>query len=233
MKMLSIATRKIAGIRAFAFRLLLVIMISGLVTVTTRAANDTILYRLDDMGIVPNTGADMTPLFARAMERIKANQKKGIPVSVKMKPGRYNFFPQNAIRKKLFISNHDQDNPKTIGLAFEGLENITFDGGMSDLIFHGRMLPVSMEQVKNFKLRNLRIDFDLPHICQAEILENDTVNNIITLKTSDWVKYKIRDSIFYNQGSDWELNPSSGIAFDKTTRHIVYNTSDVSVALKK
>ncbi len=233
MKILSIAKCKIAEERAFAFRLLLVIMISGLVTVTTRAANDTMMYRLDDMGIVPNTGADMTPLFARAIARIKANQKKDVPVSIKMKAGRYNFFPQHAIRKKLFISNHDQDNPKTIGLAFEGLENITFDGGMADLIFHGRMLPVSMEQVKNFKLKNLRIDFDLPHICQAEILENDSVNNIITLKTSDWVKYKIRDSVFYNQGSDWELNPSSGIAFDKTTRHIVYNTSDLSVALKK
>ncbi|MCH5598262.1 alpha-1,3-galactosidase-related protein [Niabella ginsengisoli] len=106
------------------------------------------------------------------------------------------------------------------------------DGKGADFIFHGRMLPLVIESVENFSIKNIHIDFDKPQISQVEIIDNDTTNGVITFQTAPWVKYEIRDSVFYNQGLGWENNPSSCIAFDKKTRHILYNTSDVRVSAR-
>lgn len=41
-----------------------------------------------------------------------------------------------------------------------------------------------------------------------------------------------KDSIFETYGEGWKLRPSSGIAFEKDTRHVVYNTSDLFYSTK-
>lgn len=195
--------------------------------------NDTIVYQVQQFGIKPNSHEDITPLFADALAKIKNERKSKKPIIIVFDQGRYDFYPQKAIKRELFISNHDQDNPKTIGLLFEEIDNITIDARGADFIFHGRILPIAIINAANFTLKNLHIDFELPQICQASILMNDTTNGIITLKTAPWVKYKIEDSVFYNMGEGWQMNPSSGIAFEGNTKHIVYNTSDLHIPLKK
>ena len=41
-----------------------------------------------------------------------------------------------------------------------------------------------------------------------------------------------KDSIFESYGNGWTAQPSTGIAFEEETRHIVYNTSDLSFSTK-
>lgn len=224
-------------LRAFTNRRLLLFYIvwvaSFIASPGATAANDTAYYRLASMGIKPNTGQDITPALNRVIARIKTTRKPGRPVSIVFERGRYDFFPAMAIQKNLFISNHDQTNPKTIGALFENMEHVLVEGNGADWVFHGRMLPLAVESCRNFTVKNIHIDFERPHICQVEILSNDTIRKEITFKTAPWVQYGIRDSVFYNKGEGWELNPSSGIVFEKATRHIVYNTSDVRVPLRK
>ncbi|KKX51547.1 hypothetical protein [Sphingobacterium sp. IITKGP-BTPF85] len=91
------------------------------------------------------------------------------------------------------------------------------------------MLPLSLVENQNLSLKNLHIDFEQPQICQVKILENDTQAGTITYQTAPWVTYTIKDSTFYNTGEGWEMKPTSGIAFEEKTKHIVYNTSDIAV----
>ncbi|MGJ7032550.1 alpha-1,3-galactosidase-related protein [Niabella hirudinis] len=196
------------------------------------ASNDTSYYHLASMGIKPNTGLDVTAALNRLIVKIKTERRPGRPVAIIFEPGRYDFFPEKAIRKPLYISNHDQTNPKTIGLLFENMDHLLINGNGADWMFHGRMLPLAVENCRRFSVKNVHIDFDKPQICQVEIISNDTINKAITFKTAPWVQYEIRDSVFYNKGEDWELNPTSGIAFEKNTRHIVYNTGDLRVPLR-
>ena len=72
------------------------------------------------------------------------------------------FIPIARRSVSICISNHDQMNPKKVGLPFEGMKNMVFDGQGSELIFHGRMLPVSLLDSRNCVLKNFSIDFKHP-----------------------------------------------------------------------
>ncbi len=105
------------------------------------------------------------------------------------------------------------------------MKNVIFDGQGSELVFHGRMLPVSLVGSENCTLKNFSIDFANPHISQVKVLENDTVGGLITYEVAPWVEYEIRDSNFVAKGkvgnmslpgasllkeiqSDWSIPPA-------------------------
>jgi hypothetical protein len=212
-------------------RLLLIVICFSFLTLQAHA--NLKVYNLSDLGIVPNTGRDMSVLVNVAIKKIVHENGTNSQLLIKFKKGRYDFYPENAVKKNYYISNHDQDNPKTVGLALENYNNLTIDGQGSELIFHGRMLPISLIENENITLKNLHIDFQQPQICQVEVLSNDIDKGIITFKTAPWVTYTIKDSVFYNTGNGWELNPTAGIVFEKDSKRIVYNTSDIAVGTKK
>ena len=86
-------------------------------------------------------------------------------------PGRYDFYPDKAIKRELFISNHDQTNPRTVGLMLDSLHNVTIDGAGSDFVFHGRMLPVAAVGCTGLTLTDFTIDFENPQIAQVRITD--------------------------------------------------------------
>ena len=187
------------------------------------------IYDLSKYGVKPNTGENFSLTINKIFKEIVADAGKDSSIVIKFKKGRYDFHSEGALKKEYYISNHDQDNPKTVAIALEDYHNITIDGQGSDFIFHGRLLPISLINNKNLTLKNIHIDFEQPQICQVKILENNIAAGTITYQTAPWVTYKIKDGKFYNTGEGWEMQPSAGIAFDEKTKHIVYNTSDIGV----
>ena len=131
-------------------------------------------YDLSSYGLKPDTGANASPLMAKALQQIVAESNSDT-VRIFLPKGRYDFYPTGSSEREYFISNHDQDNPKQVGLAFENMKNVVFDGQGSELVFHGRMLPVSLVGSDNCTLKNFSIDFANPHISQVKVLENDTL----------------------------------------------------------
>lgn len=190
------------------------------------------VYDLSDYGLKPDSGENASPLVAKALQAIAA-ESKGNRVTILLPKGRYDFYPEGASEREYYISNHDQDNPKMVGLPFEQMQNMLFDGQGSEFIFHGRMLPVSLVGSDNCTLKNFSIDFANPHISQVKILKNDTINGLITYEVAPWVQYEIRDSNFVAKGEGWEHIPGSGIAFEGATKRLVYTTSDIAVATRR
>lgn len=189
-------------------------------------------YNLADYGLKPDTKENASPLFAKALQEI-ASAGNTDSIVIVLPEGRYDFYPEGATEREYFISNHDQDNPKSVGLAFEHMKHVVFDGQGSELVFHGRMLPVSLVHSENCTLKNFSIDFENPHISQVKILENDTVAGMITYEVAPWVQYEIRDSAFVAKGEGWEHTPAWGIAFEGDTKRLVYTTSDIAVGTRK
>lgn len=190
-------------------------------------------YNLADYGLKPDSKENASPLMAKALQEIAAKCDGEKTIRVSLPRGRYDFYPSDAAQRVYYISNHDQDNPKLVGLPFENMQNVVFDGNGSELVFHGRMLPVSLINSRNCTLKNFSIDFENPHISQVKVLENDTVNGSITYEVAPWVKYEIRDSSFVAKGEGWEHVPAWGIAFEGDTKRLVYHTSDIGVGTRK
>lgn len=153
-------------------------------------------YHLRNYGLQPGSDRNTTSVLAAALQRIIAENPTDSRYVIKFPKGKYNFFPTQEMEKVYYISNHDQDNPKNVGIAIEGMKNIVFDGQGSEFIFHGRMLPLSIVDCKNCTFKNFSIDFANPHITQFKIVANDPEAKKITLEVAPWVKYKIENGVF-------------------------------------
>lgn len=155
-------------------------------------------------------------------------------LTIRLQNARYDFHPEQGLERELYISNHDQPNPRAVGIAIEGASNVTIDGNGADLIFHGRMIPMIITDSRNCSVRNLSIDFENPHIAQIEVVENDTVNGTITYRPAPWVRYEVTaDSSFMACGDGWSHVPVAGIAFESENGRVVYRTADIWVGTRK
>lgn len=185
------------------------------------------VYNVSDYGLRPDSKKNASPVVQKVIARIQAECKDGEAVILRFEEGRYNFHEKGCAEREYYISNHDQTNPKKVGLALEDMKNLTVDGQGAELIFHGRMLPVSLLRSENCTLKNLHIDFENPHISQVKVIENDPQKGIV-FEPAQWVKYRItKDGFFETFGDGWTMRHNYGIAFEGDTKHLVYNTSDV------
>lgn len=184
------------------------------------------VIQMKDYGVKPSQ-ENLSQKLQDALLAIHAKVKKSDRVVLKFERGEYHFHEEGSFTKEYFISNHDQDNPKHVAFALEGWNNLVLDGGGSDFLFHGQMIPVSLIDSKNVVLKNFSIDFVTPHITQVEIITSDP-NEGVAFKTAPWTNTRIsKAGTLEAYGEGWIAHPSVGIAFEKDTRHIVYNTSDL------
>lgn len=178
-----------------------------------------------EYGIRPNQNKNVSAKVTRALADIQ-RRYPDTPVTITFEPGRYDFHPKGSSVKEYYISNHDQDNPKNVGIVIENWNNVTINAVGADLIFHGRMLPVAVTGSANCTLTGFSIDFSQPHITQVEILANEPDG--ITIRVAPWSKSEVdKKGGFTAQGEGWSLAPRGGIAFDEKTRHLIYRTSDL------
>ena len=191
------------------------------------------VYKLSDFGVYPNTGEDMTAQIASVIATIQETQK-GAPATLLFDAGDYDFYPEYAMEKEYYISNHDQDNPKKVALVLENLSNLTIDGQGANIYMNGRMLPVAMVNCENCTIKNLSIDTRTPQITQATVVENNIEEGTILYRLDSNCKYRIdSDGRLITYGENWEVHPVAGISFEDNTGHIVYQTSDISVGTNK
>ncbi len=190
-------------------------------------------YDLRKYGLKANTRENSSLLLSAAIKKIVAEHQSDTPIVLRFPKGTYHFYPTTELEREYYISNHDQNNPKSVGIVLEKLKNIEVDGNGSDFIFHGRMLPLSIAYCENCTFKNFSVDFENPHITQMKVVKNDPEASQITFEVAPWVQYKVENGTFIAYGEGWQHTPQACIAFDGTTRHLVYNTSDLGVYFKQ
>lgn len=194
------------------------------------AAGAQTTVKMSDYGIKPGKG-DVAGRIAKALTDIAKKTGKS-DVTLVFEPGTYNFYPEKAASKTYFISNHDQPNPKAVGIDLDGWTNLTIEGNGADFMFHGRMLPVALVNSRSCTLRGFSIDFAIPHITQATVVE--MTDSGMVFRPEPWTKCRVdKSGRFIASGHGWENTPSSAIAFDPDTRQIIYRTSDIYCPLDK
>ena len=190
------------------------------------------VYNMSDFGLKPNSNKNASPYVQKALNKIKKECANGEAAVLKFQAGKYQFHEKGAAVREYYISNHDQVNPKNVGIAIEDMKNLTIEGQGADLIFHGRMIPISMLRSENCAIQNLHVDFANPHIAQVKVVENSAERGIV-FEPAPWVKYRITtDSIFEAYGDGWTQRHSWGIAFEEKTKRVLYNTSDIGTPTK-
>ncbi len=171
-----------------------------------------------------------SPVIKKQIEQLHNEQK--MIKEIKLKKNVYHFFPDGSFEKELYISNHDQDNPKKVAFYFENLKNLIIDGNGSEFVFHGTMIPFVMKNCENVTLKNFSIDFELPHLRQLTVLSVDKQNDISTVQIEPKENYEIKDEKLFIKVDDYQYTPQWVMAF-RNDKRLSYKRADVDFVTKK
>lgn len=190
------------------------------------------IYEMSRFGLTANNGTNCSPLLQKALSVIQSECSGKDAIILRFTPGRYDFHEEGAASREYYISNHDQANPKKVGMVLENLKNLTIDGQGASFVFHGRMLPLALLHSENCTLKNFSIDFETPHIAQIKVIANSAEDGL-TFEVAPWVKYRINENgMFETFGEGWTATQGTGIAFEGDRKHLVYRTSDLGYNTK-
>lgn len=165
-----------------------------------------------------DSGADIT-LLIKSLKSGKTNY-------LKIPKGTYHFNEKEGIVRELYISNHDQDNPKSVGIVLENLSNLTIDGQGSAFVFHGRMIPIVMINCKNITLKNFTVDFELPAIRQIKVVKVDKDANEMLATFDAESGYEIRNNKLAILGEGYSYLPPVVLGFSENKR-LAYKRADL------
>ena len=81
------------------------------------------VYDVADYGVKID-GKNVSSAIVKLMDRVKREQREGDSIVIRFHKGVYNFHEKGAASRVYYISNHDQDNPKKLGIPMEGLKHL-------------------------------------------------------------------------------------------------------------
>lgn len=109
--------------------------------------------------------------------------------------GKYEFFDDLAAETVLCVSNHDIYGIKRVAFLIDEMDDFCIDGGGSEFIFHGSLVPFAIKNSKNITLKNFSVDID-------EVMTLDTLVTAVTdeyfevLVVND-EKYCVEENMLY------------------------------------
>lgn len=171
---------------------------------------------------------DYSTIIISVLDSLKSNKQ----VKIMFEKGKYSFYPEKVCSKKLIISNNDS-GIKQIVFDITEFNNIEIDGGGSDFIFFGKIIPFHICKTTNIKLQNFSIFWDSPFVLEGMVINNDSTNQSFDIKILDGIKYKVEnDSLFYS-GYNWSISLGENIVYDPQTQRPMYYTSKYEHDWKK
>src|SRR3984885_13817334 len=175
-------------------------------------------------GATPNSGQNSSPSVARAIDfALRPHRSK-----ILFKRGRYDFWPQGAVLRPLFISNHDGVAERAVAISIEHVSGLELDGNGSEFVFHDSMLPIVISHSHRVTLRNFSIDYASPHIVQAKVVSKN--DGFVDLHIDNSMSYRVKDDRLFILAED--ASPGSeqvargGVVFDHEGKWLVAGEGD-------
>ena len=192
-----------------------------LLPLTIMAQNADTIY-VADFGAKPYSYENSVTMIQAAINECK---RTGAGTLI-FAPGRYDIWPEGAIRKEYFISNTSSEKEcpskiKTVGLLFEDMNDLTIIGNGTTLMFHGKMITVAFEHCKNMKLQDIQIDFERPTASELRYtkVDDEGVDVIFHRDT----RYEIVNGKINLYGEGWRSNRNHCIEYDPELETFKYS----------
>lgn len=194
-------------------------------------AAETRVIHAADFGVVNNDGIDDTLALQKALKACV-----GAPTRLVFAPGQYDFYPDRAEEKLLFVSNNDE-GLKRIAFNLSDMKDLDIDGAQSKFVFHGPMVPFLISQARGISIRNLSFDFVRPFHSEGKVLA--ATPESVDLEFSEEFPFVIRNGVLVFTGpkpsSEANTTTKTGevlypygnlLAFDAEKRETAYMAKD-------
>lgn len=88
-------------------------------------------------------------------------------------PGSYHLYKENAIKRKMAVSNSDQTDQFHIGIFLEYMKNIVLNGQGAEFVFHGDMTPLCVSDCEEIRIEKLTFDAATPLSAEAVVVKTE------------------------------------------------------------
>ena len=169
---------------------------------TFRRVNEMILLPGDVLEIL-QAGAFHESLLLRA----RGTEER--PVLVRFAPGRYDFYPDGAISKRLHISNTNDrpDELKAIAIVMDSCSYVQVEAMGADLVFRGKMIETYLNRCDHIVLNGFSFDYQRPTV--SELTVTDVGDHYADVNIHSDSKFSIRDSLLTWIGEGWSYQPGA------------------------
>lgn len=198
------------------------IIICLLLSGTSALAQQKDTVYVADFGAKPYSYENCVEKLQSAIQACKQYKAKVLV----FEKGRYDFWPEGAIRKEYFITNTSTEKEcpskiKTIGLLFEEMGGLTIEGNGATLMFHGKMTMIAIAHCKQMRLRNLHVDFERPGGSEVTYTKVEDKNVEVALHRNS--HYEIANGRINLFGEGWRSNRNHCIEYDPESEHFFYS----------
>lgn len=163
---------------------------------------------------------DYTPIIDAVLDSVEGKNN----VLIVFEKGIYHFYPEKANSQYLNISNNDS-GIKRIAFHIGQHSSFEIDGGNSDFIFYGKLIPFYVETSKNISLHHFTINWDSPFVFEALVVNNNTKDNSFDVKVPKDEKYHITNNQLLFRGYDWSIGLGENIVYNVESKRPYYYTS--------
>ena len=134
---------------------------------------------------------------------LTGNGTAASPITVHFAPGRYDFYPANAHRRRYDISNcnDDADNAKAIGILIENAQHLSLFGPGARIVFRGKMIEVCIDHSEAITLSDLHFDYHRPTVSEFAVTAATEAHADLTVHPDSL--YTVEDGHLLWQGEGW------------------------------
>jgi len=137
---------------------------------------------------------------------LNAKGRQDLPVRIVFAPGRYDFFPENAVKKKLHISNTNDTPylPKAIAIMFDSCRFVQVEAANAKIELRGKMIETFIDNSTDIQLNGISYDYQRPTV--SELTVTGTGINYADVLIHQDSEFSIKDSILTWQGEGWRYS---------------------------
>ena len=167
--------------------------------------------RINQISLDPGDRIKINPGSFKHSLKLSGTGTPDLPVQVTFAPGRYDFFPEDAIRNKYNISNTngDPDTPKAVGILFENAKHFKLTGPGADIVYRGKMIEVCIDKSEDISISGLSFDYHRPTV--SEFTVSAVGNGYLDLKIHPDSWYSIEDGKIIWKGEGWSHGDEDGL----------------------
>ncbi|CAG7627809.1 right-handed parallel beta-helix repeat-containing protein [Paenibacillus allorhizosphaerae] len=138
--------------------------------------------------------------------------------------GRYHFWPERAVERHYYISNHDQEQTRHIVFPLLGFQHLTVDGQGSEFIFHGVLTPFVIDESQHVTLMRFSVDWERPLLSQGTV--TSVGDDFFDVQVPPQYTYEIIDRKLHFHGEGWTERVKGIIEMDPQTCAPAYQSGD-------
>lgn len=133
--------------------------------------------------------------------------------TILFKEGTYYLNSKMCQKKLMYITNTVGDNEfkenetphlNTVAFYFDGISDLTFDGGNSVFIIDGKATNIAMENCKNITLKNLEIRHSHPDMQELKVVQKTMFGVVFEIDRD--TLYEFTNGKLYFYGNDYRIS---------------------------